>query len=273
METGISQYKEKLLADFNSRPNYDQGKLYTPVANKLVSLANLQSGQKILDVATGTGLVALSAAKIVGKTGKVIGVDISTGMLLQAKEKQMHLNLQNVEFIEADAETIDFSENSFDVIFCSLAACYLTNISQVLKNWYRWLKPGGIIAFNSWQETAFQPSVLFREVAAKYGVEIPNPNEQLGTEARCQQAVNNVGFQNFQIHSEQFGWYYTPSLQMAEDLWRINAKNAFGFQILQLSPEKLQECKSEYITTIQELPTTAKGTWCDALIYFILATK
>ncbi|MEB3216210.1 MAG: class I SAM-dependent methyltransferase, partial [Nostocales cyanobacterium 94392] len=74
-------YKQQLLNDFNSRTNYDGGRFYIPIANKLVEFANLQNGQKILDVATGTGIVALNAAQKVGHTGKVIGIDISTGML------------------------------------------------------------------------------------------------------------------------------------------------------------------------------------------------
>ncbi|HLP89517.1 MAG TPA: methyltransferase domain-containing protein [Nostocaceae cyanobacterium] len=269
----LEQYKQQLLADFNTRSNYDQGRFYQPIANKLVSLTHLQSGQKVLDIATGTGLVALNVAEIVGVRGEVIGVDISRGMLAQAREKQVKLNLQNVEFIEADAEAVNFQENSFDIIFCSLALCYLTNLPQVLKNWFNWLKPGGKIAFNSWQEKAFNPSVLFREVAAQYNIKIPNPNAPLGTPAKCYDALSAVGFQNIEIHSEQFGWYYHPDTETAMNLWKMNAKNVFGFQVYQLSPEKLQECQAEYMSKIQMLPTTENGTWCDALIYFVLATK
>ncbi|MFQ4144281.1 class I SAM-dependent methyltransferase [Chlorogloeopsis sp. ULAP02] len=125
-------YKWQLLTNFNSRTNYDQGKFYTPVAKKLLSLVKLRQCQKILDVATGTGIVALDAATIVGYSGKVIGVDISTGMLNNAKQKLVKSGLQNIEFVEADAEYLDFRDKDFDVILCSLAICYLTNILNVL---------------------------------------------------------------------------------------------------------------------------------------------
>ncbi|MGF1672721.1 MAG: methyltransferase domain-containing protein, partial [Rivularia sp. (in: cyanobacteria)] len=92
-------YKQQLLNDFNSRTNYDKGRFYIPIANKLVEFANLQNGNKILDVATGTGIVALNAAEKVGSEGKVIGIDISTGMLSNARKKLTETSLQNVEFI------------------------------------------------------------------------------------------------------------------------------------------------------------------------------
>lgn len=127
------KYKQQLLADFNSRTNYDSGRFYTPVAKHLIEFGNLKTGQQVLDVATGTGIVALSAAQIVGASGKIIGVDISAGMLSYAKQKLAAAGLENVEFIEADAEHLNFADNSFDRILCSLAICYLTDIPAALQ--------------------------------------------------------------------------------------------------------------------------------------------
>ncbi|MFH7023940.1 MAG: class I SAM-dependent methyltransferase [Heteroscytonema crispum UTEX LB 1556] len=269
----INKYQQQLLADFNSRTNYDAGRFYSPVAKKLISYAKLQNGQKVLDVATGTGIVALDAAEIVGNSGQVIGVDISSGMLSYAQEKLAASGLQNVDFIEADAEKLNFSENSFDVILCSLAICYLTDIPGALQKWYRFLKPGGILAFNAWTETAFPPSVLFRKVAQRYGVTVPNPNEPLGTIEKCHKLLQDAGFTNIEVISGQFGWYYIPDANSAEELWKVNSKNVFGFQVFQLTPDKLEQCKAEYIAEIQALPTTEKGAWCDAPIFFVIARK
>ena len=122
-QRNLEQYKQQLLADFNSRTNYDQGNFKIPVANRLISLAQLHIGQKVLDIATGTGLVALEAAKIIAPEGEVIGVDMSTGMLHQAKQKMWHLCLKNLEFVEADVEYLNFSDHCFDRILCSLAIC------------------------------------------------------------------------------------------------------------------------------------------------------
>ncbi|NJL79628.1 MAG: methyltransferase domain-containing protein [Richelia sp. SM2_1_7] len=266
-------YKQQLLNDFNSRINYDKGRFYIPIANKLVEFADLQKGQKILDVATGTGIVPLNAAEKVGSEGKVIGIDISTGMLNNAKQKLAETDLQNVEFIEADAENLNFAENSFDAILCSLAICYLTDIPTTLQNWYKFLKTDGFIAFNVWSKNAFPPSVLFREVANRYGVKVPNPNKAMGTIQRCNQLLNKIGFKNISVETEQFGWYFKVDANIAENIWQINANNVFGYQVFQLSVDKLAECKAEYIKEMQTLPTTEKGVWCDAPIFFIRAVK
>ena len=269
----LNNYKQQLQTDFNARTNYDNGRFYIPIANRLIEFANLQNGQKILDIATGTGIVALKAAEKVGNTGKVIGVDISTGMLNNAKQKLATTNLQNVEFIEADAERLDFKDNSFDAVLCSLAVCYLTDIPTALEKWHSFIKTGGFIAFNVWAENAFPPSVLFRKVAGKYGVEVPNPNEKMGTIERCNNLLQKIGFQNIQIQTQQFGWYFTADAKVAEDIWQMNAKNVFGYQVAQLAPDKLEQCKAEYIAEMQALPTTDKGIWCDAPIFFLRGEK
>ena len=272
-EVDIKKYKQHLLSDFNSRTHYDQGRFYAPIGDRLIEFAQLQSGQTILDIATGTGIVALSAAKIVGDAGKVIGVDISSGMLSYAKQKLAADGFKNVNFQEADADKLTFTANSFDVILCSLAVCYLTNIPKALSQWHRFLKPRGILAFNAWAETAFPPSVLFREVAQRYGVKVPNPNEPLGTVERCHNLLQEAGFKNLEVTQEQFGWYFTPDAQTAEELWKMNSKNVFGYQVLQLSPNQLEQCKAEYVSELQALPMTEQGAWCNAAIFFVLAHK
>lgn len=270
----INEFKQQMLVDFNSRTNYDnKGSFHPRVANRLIELAPLRSGQKVLDVATGTGNVAIAAAKIVGSSGQVIGVDIASGMLNQAKQKIEAAGLNNIELMEADVEHLSFSDRSFDAILCSLAICYLTDIPAALRQWYRWLKTDGFVAFNCWAETAFTPSVLFRAVAQRYGIKVPNPNEPLGTIDRCDKLLKEAGFTDIDIKTEQFGWYYTPDASYAESLWNINSKNPFGFQINQLSPEKLEQFKAEYFADLETEQTTEQGNWCDATAFFVLARK
>ena len=269
----ITEYKQQLLADFNNRTNYDNGKFHAPVAKRLIELAQLESGQKILDVATGTGLVALAAAKIVGASGKVTGIDFSAGMLKYAKQKQVGEGLQNVEFIETDAEYVSFENNTFDRVLCSLAISYLTNIPAALDKWYGFLKPDGILAFNASAKTAFPPSILFREVVARYGIVVPNPNAVLGTVQKCRRILESAGFRDIQIEAEQQGWFFTPDVKIAEELWKMNATNVNGYQVNQLSSDELERCKAEYIAEVQALTVTDKGVWCDAMMFFVVVRK
>lgn len=78
------------------------------VSRWLVELAEIKSGSKVLDIATGIGEPALTAAKQLGKSGHVLATDISLQMLSFAKQRAISLGLQDViEFKEGDAETID----------------------------------------------------------------------------------------------------------------------------------------------------------------------
>jgi len=263
----ISEYKQRIVADFNSRTNYDNEWRYR-FANRLVELARLQKGQKVLDIATGTGIVAIASAKIVGSTGKVVGVDISSGMLQQAQAKIDAEGLQNVELVEADADYLNFPDNSFDAILCSSAIGYLTDIPAAMRSWYRFLRSGGIVAFSCFAETAMTISVLYRAKLRDYGIIVPNPNEILGTSEKCLEMLQKAGFNDIDIQTEQFGFY----LSEAQSAWRGNSNSACGYQFFQLPQEKLAQLKAEYIRELEALATD-KGIRNDGTAFFALARK
>ena len=112
MMTDIDKYKQLLKEFYGRRTTYDheEGTRHPLEAKLLLEFVPLGQGQKILDVATGTGLIAIPAAHKVGLEGHVIGVDMTPGMLHQAKLKIAAAKLQNIELIETDAEYINFSD-------------------------------------------------------------------------------------------------------------------------------------------------------------------
>ncbi|PSB33981.1 class I SAM-dependent methyltransferase [Chlorogloea sp. CCALA 695] len=249
MPENISEYKQRIVTDFNSRSNYDNQWRYN-FAHRLVEIANLESGQKVLDIATGTGIAAIASAKIVGKEGKVIGVDISSGMLKQAQSK-IDAELLNIELIEADADYLNFADNSFDAILCSSAIGYLTDIPAALRSWYRFLKPEGIVAFSCFAQTAMTISVLYRAKLQAYGVIVPNPSEILGTPEKCLEMLQKAGFKDIEIQTEQFGFY----LSEAQRAWQGNSNSACGYQVFQLAQEEIAQLKAEYLTELEALAT------------------
>ena len=85
------------------------------VSKRIVELAEIKPGSKVLDIATGIGEPTLTAATQVGKRGHILATDISPQMLSFAKERAISLGLQDViEFKEGDAETIDLPPSTFD---------------------------------------------------------------------------------------------------------------------------------------------------------------
>ncbi len=182
-QMNLNEYKQQIRAVYDARTTYDNDITYRR-AIPLIELVQLQSGQQILDIATGTAIIAIAAAEIVGTQGKVIGVDFSPGMLAQARQKIAAAGLQNLELIEADAENITFEDESFDAIFCATAIVLLGDIPAAFRNWYRWLKPGGLVAFSCWSITSFFTPIIVK-VCAKYGYELPNLHKPLGTKEKC----------------------------------------------------------------------------------------
>jgi len=147
----LAEYKRAIAEHFDARTDYSRSKTHARLANRLVRLAAPQSDERVLDIATGTGFVAILAAQLVGKRGTVVGVDISTGMLEQATEAIVAAGVSNIELIQADAETLDYSVGSFDLIFCCNALPYMTDVPAALRLWHSLLRPGGRLAFNCWR--------------------------------------------------------------------------------------------------------------------------
>jgi ubiquinone/menaquinone biosynthesis C-methylase UbiE len=263
----LNIYKQQILNDFNNRPNYEN-EFHIGAATQLVELAKLERGQHVLDIATGTGLAAIAAAHVVGSTGYVLGTDFATGMLQQAQQKVEILGLTNIKFEEADADEQELQERQFDAILCSSAIVYLIDIPAALRRWHNALKPSGIVAFSCLAETSPSASALFRVVVRRYGIDIANPNELLGTPNRCCQMLKMIGFKEISVVTEQFGFY----LQDTEAAWIGNAKSAFGLQDRNWSKEKLEQCKQEYFAEINKT-STEKGYWNDITMFFVTARR
>jgi SAM-dependent methyltransferase len=122
----------------------------TPVTQRMVELAQIRAGQRVLDVATGIGEPALTAARLVGPSGHVTATDIAPGMLEIATERAKQAGLSNIEFREMDAETIDFPEGSFDAVLCRFGLMFLPNLAASLQAIRRVVADGGHVAAAVW---------------------------------------------------------------------------------------------------------------------------
>jgi len=269
----MDTYKQHVIELYNLRTTYDreEGTHHPREANLLLESVPLKKGQKILDVATGTSLVAISAAQKVGSQGHVIGIDMSPGMLHQAKQKVEAARLQNIELIETDAEHINFSDNSFDVIFCCSAIVLLTNIPASLKKWYRFLKTGGFVAFTCPPETAYMASVYTNICTRLLGISMPHILEPLGTPEKCHNLLQQAGFRDIKLKIEPSGRY--RNLRDVELSWQgINLRFKGNPLLSKLSHEQLEQLQVEYKTEIDKLATD-KGVWEDTTTFFIRAQK
>lgn len=269
----MDSYKQQVIELYNSRTAYDreEGTRHPLEANLLLESVPVQKGQKILDVATGTGLVAIPAGEKVGSEGYVIGIDMSPGMLHQAREKVEAARLQNIELIEADAESINFSDSSFNAIFCCEAIVLFTDIPASLRKWYRFLKTGGFVAFTCPPETAYMASV-YRSICAKVlGISLPQILEPLGTPEKCRNLLQQADFRDIEVKIEPSGRY--RNLRDERLSWKGINLNFKGNPLLsKISQSQLEQLQIEYKAEIEKLATD-KGVWEDTTKFLVRARK
>jgi SAM-dependent methyltransferase len=124
---------------------------------ELVALAALQRGERVLDVACGTGGVARRAARVVGTTGKVVGVDVNEGMLSIARTVLQPHDGPSIEWRQSDAAALPFPAAAFDVVCCQYGLEFFADRAAGLREMARVLVPNGRLVLRIWRALERQP--------------------------------------------------------------------------------------------------------------------
>jgi SAM-dependent methyltransferase len=123
----------------------------TPTAARLIKHAKIAAGQRVLDVACGTGVVAITAARA---GARVSGLDLTPQLLERARENA-RLATVEIDLREGDAEQLPFDEAVFDVVLSQFGHMFAPRPEVALNEMLRVLKPGGTIAFSTWPPELF----------------------------------------------------------------------------------------------------------------------
>jgi ubiquinone/menaquinone biosynthesis C-methylase UbiE len=124
--------------------------LFARWATYLVQLANPQLGERVLDVACGTGIVARNIAPRVGLQGIVIGLDANPDMIDMARTAAEKEQIA-IEWYTSSAEQLPFPDEHFDLILCQFGLMFFTDKHAALREMYRVLKKGGRVVLSVWQ--------------------------------------------------------------------------------------------------------------------------
>jgi enediyne biosynthesis protein CalE5 len=171
------------------------------VSAALVELARIEPGASVLDVGGGYGEPSLTAAAAVGSEGMVVCTDLSADMLAFARERASAARLDNVEFVERDAEQLEFEPESFDAVISRATLMLLPDAAGTLARLHSFLRPGGRLAASVWgAPSAVQFAAAVPVVFEELGLPPPPPGRPgihaLADPARLSQLVSSAGFRD-----------------------------------------------------------------------------
>jgi len=159
-----------------------------------VALASLTPGETVLDLGSGGGIDCFLAAKHVGETGKVIGVDMTPDMISKARKNAEKMETSNVEFRLGEIEHLPVADNSVNIIMSNCVINLSPDKLSVYRDAYRVLKPGGRLAISDIVATAALPDEIKKNMllvtACVGGAETIEDTEKM---------LKKVGFQDIKI--------------------------------------------------------------------------
>ena len=226
--------------------------IFTKFGTRLVEQMPLTPGARVLDVATGTGAVVLTAARRVGPEGHVTGIDQSGAILQEAKRAVREEGLTNVELRKMDAEHLEFPDQTFDAVTCAFGLFFFPDMEAALREMYRVSKPGGYIGISIFGKTPppFNPGwpILIQQFEAYQGwVRMPQPIAYAPEEMEA--LLRRFGFRSIEIRSETNDIIYTS----AEDWWAFQLTIGARLTILGMNEETRARFKDEYLAKLRPM--------------------
>jgi len=166
-----------------------------PAQEWLLKTAAVKPGEKILDIACGTGLLSFPLAAATGETGSVVATDISEKMIAFAQEAAEKKNTRNIRFERMDGEELDFPDDSFDLVICSLGLMYMPFPGKSIAEMFRVLKPGGRMLSLIWGERKECGwAEIFPIVESRVSSEVCPLFFQMGMHGIMELHMKNAGF-------------------------------------------------------------------------------
>jgi SAM-dependent methyltransferase len=219
---------------------------------------NRRPGLRVLDLASGVGDPALSIAAKVAPSGRVTASDLGPGMMSLAGELARKQGLSNIEFREANAESLPFADESYDVLTCRFGVMFFPDLHKALRECLRVLKPGGRAAFVAW---GVQDQPFFSATAGIVLKHVPVPppppdpdgpsRSMFGEPGRLRRALEAAGFRNVHEEGRIVNGVWNGSL---EKYWEQFTEVAAPFRPLieQLTPEKRAQAQAEILAALKK---------------------
>jgi ubiquinone/menaquinone biosynthesis C-methylase UbiE len=127
------------------------------IGQRTVERMSLKPGTSVLDACCGSGASAVPAAKAIGPSGRLLGVDLAENLLRLARAKASQLGLTHAEFGVKDIEELDPSTETFDAVICVFGIFFVPDMPSGVRSLWRVLRPGGQLAITTWGPRVLEP--------------------------------------------------------------------------------------------------------------------
>ncbi len=222
------------------------------VGRRLVEQLGINKSAKVLDVAAGRGANLFPAAEKAGSSGRVIGIDLSEGMVQETTAEIRRRNLQNAVMMQMDGERLAFDDASFDYILCGFAIFLFPHLEQTLAGFHRVLRPGGKLGIS----VARNPDALSQwygqhitDYAARYHLPLNVGGNGLDY-AHLPSLLTLAGFADVQVLREHKTFVYASPQEWWDEKWTHGTR----YSLEHMTPEVLEQFRSEVFARLaQEL--------------------
>jgi ubiquinone/menaquinone biosynthesis C-methylase UbiE len=205
----------------------------------LVEHARLSPGDRVLDVAAGTGASLVPAAQRVGANGHVIGLDLAPGMVDRLRDLIARLGIKNAEAVVGDAESLPFESERFDAVLCGFGLFFFADTDRALAEIRRVLRPGGQLAISTFTRAGSDSmDAMWARLAAFMPVPPAADRERRFDEPRhLLNTLVRAGFKDGQVEPSPFELVF-PDI----DTWLSWLRSMeFGQHLARMTPAMLEQ--------------------------------
>ncbi|MGH1347562.1 MAG: class I SAM-dependent methyltransferase [Nannocystales bacterium] len=242
---------------------------FDQTAQAIATAAGLGDGDEALDVATGTGKVALALAGS-ASGARVVGADLSEGMLGEARRKADAVGLRNTEFVQSSFEGLAFGER-FDVVTCSFGIFFVPEMVDTLKRFAAQAKSGGRVILSTFAVGSFSPlSDAFVRLYEEFGFEVgPRPWLRVGSPELLGGLYDEAGLPGAEVVEHDFGF----ELRDENVWWDIVFNAGYRGMLEQLSEEQAPRFKERHLSEVRDLLAQDGGSRLDVRVLIGQAAK
>jgi len=223
-----------------------------PVTKRMLELSGISTGSRLLDIASGTGEPAISAAHMVGVSGQVIGIDLVDDMLAVAREKVATTDLGNIEFRCMDAEALDFTPASFDAVTIRWGLMFMPEPQTCLAAAHKALKRHGRISLACWAVPEKNPfvAVLMNTLRNYMDIPVSTPGTPgifaFADSERLRDTLASTGFRNIVLE------------EMEIDVLEVDDGRAYW--------QAISDMAAPVMALVRQLDDSARSDYIDEVI-------